>query len=229
MMAKLLRTAVVFGLLLTICSCKSNHDKLLAGIRQKDIEAVRRIVADGIDLNPISGLHDVNKPLAYAAAYGNLEIVKLLIKAGADLNGQVAYGDVALIKADEHGNVEILEYLIEQGADVNLPNLYGMTPFIGLCGSGRLNLVQFAATHGADVNSSYRAKVGEGAGMKNFSPLETAAFRGRLDVVKLLLSLGADPRTKDYKGRSPIELAKSKGHEDVAKLLQKQLDSVKKD
>jgi uncharacterized protein len=228
-MAKLLGTAGVFGLLLTMCSCQSNNDKLLTAIRQKDIEAVRRIVATGIDLNPKSGLHEVNKPLAYAAAYGNLEIVKLLVKAGADLNGQVAYGDVALIKADEHGNVDILEYLIEQGADVNVPNLYGMTPFIGLCESGRLNLVQLATKHGGDVNSSFVAKIGEGTGTKNFSPLETAAFYGRLSVVELLLSLGADPRTKDYKGRSPIELAKSHGHEDVAKLLQKQLDSAKKD
>src|SRR3954453_7066647 len=96
--------------------CQSNIDQLLDAIRRKEINAVRRIVATGVDLNPKSGPYEVNKPLAYAAAYGNLEIVKLLIKARANLNGQVAYGDVALIKAIEHGNTDILVYLIEQGA-----------------------------------------------------------------------------------------------------------------
>lgn len=98
-MAKALRTAFVFGLLLTLCSCQSNSDKLLDAIRQKDVEAVRQIVATGVDLNPKSGPYEVNKPLAYAAAYGDLEIVQLLVKAGADLNGQVAYGDVAPLGA----------------------------------------------------------------------------------------------------------------------------------
>src|SRR5690606_11879632 len=149
-----------------------------------------------VDLEPASGLHDVNKPLAYAAAYGNLEIVKLLVEAGADLNGKVAYGDVPLIKADEHGNDAIIEYLINEGADLNVPNDYGVTPFIGLCGKGRLKLVQLAAKHGGDVNSSYVAKVGDGAGMKNFSPLQAAVAFGRQDVVEILLSLGADPKAK---------------------------------
>lgn len=228
-MTNLLRNAVVFGLLVTICGCQSNNDKLLDAIRIKDIKAVRQIVATGIDLNPASGPYEVNKPLAYAAAYGDLEIVQLLIKAGADLNGQVAYGDVALIKAHEHENIEILKYLIEQGADVNAPNHYGLTPFIGLCEGGPLEIVQLAIKHGGDVNSSFVNNIGKDAGKKNFSPLQTAAHSGRLDVVELLLSLGADPRVKDSDGRSSIELAKSRGHEDIAKLLQKQLDSVKKD
>lgn len=128
----------------------------------------------------------------------------------------------------EHGNIEILKYLIEQGADVNAPNHYGLTPFIGLCEGGPLEIVQLSIKHGGDVNASFVNNIGEDAGKKNFSPLQTVAHSGRPEVVELLLSHGADPRTKDYKGRSPIELAKSKGHEDVAKLVQKRLDSVKK-
>src|SRR5262249_30510586 len=142
-MVKLISTAMVFGVLL-MCGCQSTNDKLLTAIQQKDVEAVRRMLAAGVNLEPASDLHDVNKPLAYAAAYGNLEIVELLVKAGADVNGQVAYGDVPLIKADEHGNDDIIQYLIKQGADVNIPNQYGVTPFIGFCDSGRLKLVQLA-------------------------------------------------------------------------------------
>jgi Ankyrin repeats (3 copies)/Ankyrin repeat len=206
----------------------NNYDvlRLCAAIRQKDVAAVREMLATGVDLEPMSGLHDVNKPLAYAAAYGNLEIVKLLVEAGANLNGQVAYGDVALIKADEHGNDDIIEYLISEGADVNVPNDYGVTPFIGLCAKGRLDLVQLAAKHGGDVNSSFVAKIGEGTGTKNFSPLQAAAARGQRDVVEFLLSRGADPRTRDSDGRTLLKLAESKGHEKVAGLLRKKLASA---
>jgi ankyrin repeat protein len=229
-MTKVFRAAVVFGLLLTICSCRPNNIDILKAIWQKDIEAVRRIVATDTDLNPDSGRHDVNKPLAYAAAYGNLEIVKVLVEAGADLNGKVAYGNVALIKADEHGNADIVEYLIEQGANVNIPNDYGITPFIGLCGGdGRLKLVHLAANHGGDVNSSFPASISKAAGTKNFSPLQMAAFEGQRDVAELLLSLGADPRAKDYQGRTSVELAESNGHEDVAKLLREHMQSPKKE
>jgi uncharacterized protein len=154
--------------------------------------------------------------------------VKLLVKAGADLNAPVAYGDVALIKAAEHGNDDILEYLIEQGADVNVPNAFGVTPFIGLCGEGRLKFVQLAAKHGGDVNSSFVSKTSDHTGMNNFSPLQAAAADGRLDVVELLLAHGANPQAKDYKGRSSIEIAESRGHADIVNLLRKQAESVKK-
>jgi ankyrin repeat protein len=227
-MAKALKSVIVWGLLLSN-GCRSNNNNLLDAIKQKDVEAVRRMLAAGVELEPASGPYDVIKPLAYAAAYGNLEIVKLLVKAGADLNGHVAYGDVPLMMADEHGNDDITTYLIEQGADVNAPNDFGMTLFIGLCQRGRIKLVQLATKHGGDVNSSFIARTGEGTGMHNYSPLQAAVANGRLEVVKLLLSLGANPEAKDYKGRTSIEIAEFYHRAEVANLLRQQLKPVKKD
>jgi ankyrin repeat protein len=153
----------------------------------------------------------------------------MLVKSGANLNGRLAYGDVALIKAAEHGNDDIIEYLIEKGADVNVPNQFGLKPFSGHCGGGSLKLVQLAAKHGGDVNSSFAANDDEGAGRKNLAPLQAAAAYDRLDVVELLISLGANPGAKDYEGQTSIEIAESKGHADVADFLRKQSKSVRND
>lgn len=209
--------------LLAISGCDSQNGELLEAIGRKDAETVRNLVGAGADLEPPSNLHEVNKPLAYAAAYGNLEIVKLLVEAGADLNGQVAYGDVALIKADEHDNADVVEYLIEAGADVNIPSRFGMTPFIGLCAGGQLEFVQLAVDRGADVNSSFLSTIGDGAGTKNLSPLQAAVTYGHAEVVAFLLSQGADADATDYKNRTPMDLAVANGHDDIAKLLREHL------
>ncbi len=49
---------------------------------------------------------------------GDVEIVKALIKAGADIN-EVSYGKTRTQNAIEKGNTEILKMLVEAGADVD--------------------------------------------------------------------------------------------------------------
>jgi ankyrin repeat protein len=77
----------------------------------------------------------------FASVYGHIEVVKLLIEAGADVNAQpkALQGDFhrqravpeylgpALIDASRGGHSEIIKLLIEAGADVNAKDLYGRT------------------------------------------------------------------------------------------------------
>ena len=60
-----------------------------------------------------------------ASKNGHLEVVKVLIQNGADLNGGL--GGLALIKASETGRVNVVKYLIQSGADVNAKNNKGET------------------------------------------------------------------------------------------------------
>jgi ankyrin repeat protein len=53
-----------------------------------------------------------------AAGEGHLEIVKLLLEHGADVNAKTAY-ETALHLAAEKGHLEIVKFLLEHGADVN--------------------------------------------------------------------------------------------------------------
>src|ERR1043166_5100988 len=54
--------------------------------------------------------------LMLAAEYGQLDIISLLLKAGADIH---AGRDMALRDAAEAGRVEVVQFLLEQGADTH--------------------------------------------------------------------------------------------------------------
>jgi len=213
-------TRISFLVFVISMGCKSQNDRLFDAIRAKDVEVVRQLLSTGgVMLEPAELPYGVNKPLAYACAYGSLEIVELLVEAGADLNGKTAYGDVPLIKADEHGNADICEYLIRAGADVNIPNAYGISPFIGLCGQDNLELVRLAIDHGASVDAQYMDMVGTGKGTLNFSPLQTAVWEGQKVVVHLLLSCNARTSLKDSQDRTLVQMAELRGHKEIAAML----------
>jgi len=62
-----------------------------------------------------------------ASIEGQLDIVKLLIKAGADINAKNEYGDTPLIVASRYNQMDIVKLLIKAGADINIKNKGGNT------------------------------------------------------------------------------------------------------
>ena len=68
------------------------------------------------------------EPLYYASSRNHPNIIKLLLEAGADVNGAMEHnGDTPVIVASENDSAEALEYLIERGADINQTNNNGDT------------------------------------------------------------------------------------------------------
>ena len=56
-----------------------------------------------------------------------IEIVKLLIEAGSNINKQDNFGYTALIYASIYGHIDIVKLLIEAGVDINIQDKYGNT------------------------------------------------------------------------------------------------------
>lgn len=67
-------------------------------------------------------------PLHYAARWGHLKSVQVLIKKGADINCPSKTGNSALHEAIRDDETEIAQYLTKQGADVRMQNRWGKTP-----------------------------------------------------------------------------------------------------
>lgn len=196
------------------------YDELFKAIKSKDVEKVKQILSSkSINLDPPRMAYEVNKPLGFAAAYGNLEIVKLLLEKGADINGKTAYGDSPLIKAAERKNNEIVEFLLSEGADVNQPNDFGKTVFIAWSAFGDLEHVKLALSYGAKVNEGYMGLTGEERGEMGLTALQTSAFHGKLEVIKVLLLHGGDPTIEDSNGKNAFDLATQEGHAEVVNYL----------
>ena len=94
-----------------------------------------------------------DRGLILAAGRGHIEIVKLLLENGADVNSRTKDGDTALIVASKAGHTNVVKLLLERGADVNAKNRNGRMALMGATNQGHLNVVKLLLERGADVNA----------------------------------------------------------------------------
>ena len=73
-----------------------------------------------------------------AACERNLKCVRILVKAGANVNAVSDIGSTALMFAAEKGNVDCMKYLIRKGADVNARSTLGETALIYVAVYGKI-------------------------------------------------------------------------------------------
>jgi uncharacterized protein len=120
-----------FGITNMSNTALNNHDPELyeefsIAIAQGDVEKVRECIARGVNIH-LSHIDD-HTPLGAAAFEGDLEIVKILLDSGADVNArQLSDGFTALMDAVAGGHLEIVRTLVEAGARVNLQSYQGDT------------------------------------------------------------------------------------------------------
>ncbi|MCX5921722.1 MAG: ankyrin repeat domain-containing protein [Candidatus Dependentiae bacterium] len=90
--------------------------------------------------------------LLSAVFYNNIEMIKLLIALGADVN-VAGENDVApLFFASANNNIEAVRLFLSLGADVNKSNNKGQTPLLIACISNNIAIVKALLAAGADAN-----------------------------------------------------------------------------
>src|SRR5687768_2738793 len=84
--------------------------RLMRAIERNDLAGVRRAVDDGADVDgkPDSQEHEGVSPLGAAAEFGRVEIARLLIDRGADVNLHDGWGMTALTAAAENDNETLI-------------------------------------------------------------------------------------------------------------------------
>jgi uncharacterized protein len=135
------------------------------------------------------GLNAADAPVADAAARGDREAVKALLKQAADVNAAQGDGMTALHWAAMNGDLELTEMLIYAGANVRATTRLGTyTPLYLASQQGRGKVIQALVKAGGDVK----------AGTPNgTTPLMVAAASGELEAVRALVEAGADVNARD--------------------------------
>lgn len=152
-------------------------------------------------------------PLFYSIDWGRVESVRLLIKAGANVNARSSYGDPVLHYAAglQQPNAEIIEALIMAGAHVNAMDRFSSTPLLKAFNSGDIGVVEMLLKYGAEPNVQ---DVNFG-----MTALHYAMYYGDRKLVELLLEHKADPGIRDKHGRLPEDIAREKNYHDLVVLL----------
>lgn len=89
---------------------------------------VEFLLKNGADVHAAARNAQKVTALHAAASRGDLEIVRMLLEAGADPNARQEGGFVPLHSAAQNGNVPVAELLLEHGAKADARNDKGKTP-----------------------------------------------------------------------------------------------------
>ena len=136
-----------------------------------DVEKVRRLIAEGADVNAKG--RDGGAPLHAAA--DEPEVAKLLIENGANVNAKALDDDTPLHQADEP---EVTALLLANGANVHATDVNGDTP---LHKADEPESAVLLLEHGADVHA--KNNIG-------WTPLDWAIYEKNAEMRELLRSRG---------------------------------------
>ena len=213
---------------------------LMWAVSEGHAEAARLLVAVGADVNarsnyvaaangrgfegrtPVANRTDPKveefasgwlTPLMFAAREGDVDLARVLLDAGAEIDAAAGDGKTALAVAIFNGNYAVASLLVDRKADVNQADAQRFTPlfwavdrrnmetapnFPWMVTADPLPLIRQLLDAGANpnalVNNTPRARMREGSPRIVFATaLMRAAFAADLELVTLLLDRGANP------------------------------------
>ena len=182
--------------------------ELISAVRGQDITRVRKMMAANPDLAKSSDGHGATA-LHHAAAYGTVDIVKLLLDQGADINARNSRDATPLHWAI--GNTPNVKLLLEKGAEINAQTEDGRTPLY-LAATQRFSPadLQLLLDHGADPNL---------ASINGGTPLMDASASGNTQAMQLLLAKKANVNAVSGTGSTALFGAVNSGNIGAVRLL----------
>ncbi len=182
---------------------------LFHAARTRDLEMVKVLMDANIDLDRQGGITG-DTALILGIRHKSrrdpvpMEIARLVLEAGADVNIENRIGVTALLLAvqtDDSESLAMVEALLARGADVDHRRCHSIPD-----DSPARNRVPYV-----------RAVGGTALGL--------ASMLGNTAAVEALIAAGADVNLPHCDGRTPLELAMENGHDEMSYILRSAISS----
>jgi ankyrin repeat protein len=151
----------------------------------------------------------IGSGLMIGAWEGNVDLMRLFISRGADINRVNGIGENALILAAWRGHLDAVKWLIERGARIN-PRQRQWSPLHYAVFAGHREVADHLIAEGADINA---------LSTNGSSVLMMAVYEGREEMARLLLERGADTAVRNEYGDGALEWAMRYNHLNIARLV----------
>lgn len=176
-------------------------------------EAIRMLLAANNEYAFINGLSTHGTPLMCAARGGDVEIVRTLIDAGADVNVVHEGQHTALMEACLTENDELVQVVLAAGAKPDASSRTGKTALLICVAMNQPRLTRALLQAGAPVDANL------GRSYHGSTVLMLAADRGNVAAMQVLLDYHADVHARDHNGHTALMRACAAGQADAVDAL----------
>ncbi|PSN41147.1 hypothetical protein C0J52_05197 [Blattella germanica] len=145
-----------------------------------------------------------------AAAHGQVAVLKILQKHGANLQNVTEDGETPLMCSAKNGHVDAVRYLLRAGMVVGTQDKVGDTALHHASVQGHMECVRCLVENGACLDMTNHQEA---------TPLHVALSKRQVHCAMFLLHSGADIDIQDKEGNTPIHLASREGLLTVAQTL----------
>ncbi len=185
------------------------QEPLVKAAFDQDIEAVEQLAFASLDVN----VRDKNTnmtALDQAVENNNLEIVRILLRAGANVNARNDSHRTPLMFLRESATVDLVRELLSAGAKVNARDESGGTALMNAASECKYEIVKELIDARAEVEPS---------DANGNTALIFAARNEDALITKLLIDNGADVNAAASDRKSALMAAAEEGDPEVVKLL----------
>ena len=195
----------------------SGQTPLLYAASRANLEAVKMLLTMGANVNAADTLGENSLHKAVFSGFaatrpaGFLDVIRLLIEKGIEVDHKNTGGYAPLVFAINLADTNVTNLMIDAGADFNNFGGRAIPPLITAISQSPSEFVSYWLNRGARTDVR---EPNSGA-----TALHAAVLRGNLPIVQELLAKDTSVNETDNDGRTPLDLARRYDHKQIVQAL----------